>query len=203
MHSPRVSVGRPRDPSVNVRAMTSAVELFGETGWSAVSMDAVARRSGVSKRSMYLRWPNKDALLVEALKECLSVVSDIDTGSLESDLADLAHQLIDLYAGPTGPAAMRLVFEPGDASAVTILEELRQSQLRAARALVRRAIANGELPPGTSATLLLDTVCGAALNHVITTPISLRSGIRERAARYATDLVDFVMRGRDGALDRR
>jgi AcrR family transcriptional regulator len=199
--SPRVSVGRPRDPGVNLRAMNSAVELFGEMGWSSVSMDAVARRSGVSKRSMYLRWPNKEALLVEALTKCLSVVSDIDTGSVESDLAELARQLVDLYAGPTGTAALRLAFEPGDFHAVRILEELRRSQLRAARALVRRAISTGQLPPATSATLLLDTVCGAALMHVITTPISRRAVIRARASSYAADLVDFVMRGLDGAQD--
>jgi len=39
------------------------VALFGEAGWARFSVEAVARRAGVGKASVYLRWPTKEALL--------------------------------------------------------------------------------------------------------------------------------------------
>ncbi|MDQ4116617.1 MAG: TetR family transcriptional regulator, partial [Actinomycetota bacterium] len=37
------AAGRPRDPEVDRRIADAAVDLFGRTGWSGFSMDAVAR----------------------------------------------------------------------------------------------------------------------------------------------------------------
>lgn len=48
-----------------------------------------------------------------------------------------------------------------------------------------------------SPTLLLDTVCGAALNHVITTTDRLRSRVFRRAVPNSAELVDFIIRGLD------
>jgi AcrR family transcriptional regulator len=194
---PRPVVGRPRSPAVNRRAIMAAVELYGEKGWSAVSIETVARRSGISKQSIYLRWPNKEALLSHALNECMSVVSELNTGTLRSDLIELTRQLVELYAGPIGPAALRLAFESGPHGAAAIRERIRRSQVQAARSLVRRAVLAGELAPGTSPTLLLDTVCGAALNHVITTPDRLRPRVFRRAVPYSAELVDFIIHGLD------
>jgi AcrR family transcriptional regulator len=190
----RVPVGRPRDPDVDRKVLASAAGLFGDQGWAGASIDAIARASGVSKRSIYLRWSNKDDLLSEALSKHLSVVSDIATGSLRTDLVELARQIVVLYSGDSGSAALRLSFEAsGDTAALR--EELRQSQLRAARSLVRRAVENGDLPKETSPVLLLDAICGAALNHVISNPPHRRGELGRNASRYATELVDFVLGG--------
>jgi AcrR family transcriptional regulator len=190
----RVPVGRPRDPDVDRKVLAAAAGLFGDQGWAGASIDAIARASGVSKRSIYLRWSNKDHLLSEALTKHLSVVSDIATGALRTDLIELARQIVVLYSGDSGSAALRLAFEAsGDTAALR--EELRQSQLRAARSLVRRAIENGDLPKQTSPVLLLDAICGAALNHVISSPPHRRGELGRNASRYATALVDFVCGG--------
>jgi AcrR family transcriptional regulator len=45
------SVGRPRNPAIDDKVLTAALEQFGEAGWAAFSVEAVARRAGVSKRS--------------------------------------------------------------------------------------------------------------------------------------------------------
>jgi AcrR family transcriptional regulator len=185
--------GRPRDPNVDLRVTKAAVQLFGEVGWSGVSIDAVARASGVSKRSIYLRWSNRDALLSEALAEHVRLPAHPDTGNIRDDLVFLATRLIEFYTGPSGGAALRLAFEPGDDLGGSVREYLRASQIDSARQVVHRAIERGELDSETSITLLLDTVCGAALNHVIGTPPRRRREIGRDAAEYAAGMVDFVM----------
>ncbi len=49
--------GRPRDPAINDAILTAARELLVEVGYAELSMEAVAARAGVSKPTLYLRWP--------------------------------------------------------------------------------------------------------------------------------------------------
>ena len=69
--------GRPRDPDVDRRVAQAAVAQFGEAGWQGFSVEAVARRAGVGKASIYLRWPTKSELLLDALKSSLGRIEDI------------------------------------------------------------------------------------------------------------------------------
>jgi AcrR family transcriptional regulator len=186
--------GRPRDPGVDRRVADAAITLFGEAGWAGFSVEAVAKRACVGKASIYLRWPTKEALLVEALRLRVKVIDEVDTGSLREDLVRLARQILDLYLGDAGRAALRLGLEgdliPGLADQ---LSALRTSQVLAARAIVRRGIGRGEIPEGTSITLLLDTLVGGATTHVQSTPKDRLDALRADADRYARQLVDFLL----------
>ncbi|WP_433830391.1 TetR/AcrR family transcriptional regulator [Actinoplanes sp. CA-015351] len=187
--------GRPRDPEVDDRITRAAAELFGTQGWSGFSVDAVARRAGVGKASIYLRWPNKEALLVAALASRLSGVKDIDTGSVRDDLVALARQVLNAFLGEDGGAVLRLTVEAASVPAgQEHLDRFLQSQAVAARAIVRRGIDRGQLGADTSVTLLLDTISGGALNHALVAPAHLRDQVKAGADRYAEELVDFVLK---------
>jgi AcrR family transcriptional regulator len=187
-------LGRPRDPDVDRRVLRAAAEVFGEEGWAGFTVDAVARRAGVGKASIYLRWPNKEALLAGALQARIGRVDDIDTGSVRDDLVALARQLLAGFLGDSGRATIRLLTDadtvPGADGHVAAVQ---RAQVRAARAIVHRGIRRGELRPGTSVTLLLDAVVGGCLNHVLATPAHLRATVAAGADAYAADLVDFVL----------
>lgn len=67
--------GRPRDPAKDVAIVESAAFLFMERGFEATSMDAIASEAGVSKATLYARYPDKDALFREVIREkCESAV---------------------------------------------------------------------------------------------------------------------------------
>ncbi len=79
--------GRPRDPAVEAIVFTAARSLLVEVGYDAVSMEAVAATAGVGKQTLYRRWPNKAALLVDAcLVDATERVTDPATGNLEGDI---------------------------------------------------------------------------------------------------------------------
>ncbi|ALJ21724.1 TetR/AcrR family transcriptional regulator [Microbacterium sp. No. 7] len=188
------SVGRPRDPAVDERVLRAAVALFGDVGWSGFTFDGIARRASVGKAAIYRRWSSKEELLVDALSHDLNVVEDADTGSLRGDLLSIARQLMASYLGDAGRAFMRLNVESGAAEAIgERYAAWSTSQVRAARATVRRAIARGELSPGAPTTLIMDTLCGGAINHAAATPPHLRDRVRAGADAYAEALVDFVL----------
>jgi len=186
--------GRPRDPDVDRRIAHAALELFGETGWAGFTMEAVARRAGVGKASLYLRWTTKESLLTDAVTIRLARVSDADTGTLHGDLVELATQILDLYAGDAGRAALRIVLEAADIPGVAEhYEAMRVAQIKAARSIVRRGIARGEIPAGTSVTMLLDTLVGGAMMHAMSTPPGRRAELAASTGRHARRLVDFLL----------
>ncbi|HEX3790596.1 MAG TPA: TetR/AcrR family transcriptional regulator [Pseudonocardiaceae bacterium] len=194
MTSASVAGGRPRDPEVDRRITRAAVELFGEAGWSGFNVEAVARLAGVGKASVYLRWTTKVELLTDALTERLAPIADVDTGTLRGDLIELAKQVINLYVGDGGRAAQRIGLEAAAIPGVAEhYEALHQSQIRAARTIVRRGISRGEISPTASVTLLLDTLCGGAMMHAMSTPPQLRAQLAEDVDRYARQLVDFLL----------
>ena len=188
------TAGRPRDPEVDRRVAAAAIALYGEVGWAGFSVEGVSRRAGVGKASIYLRWPSKERLLLDAVRARFDWIRDVDTGTVRGDLLQLARQMLDLYIGASGRAALRISIE---ASGIPVLtgpyDELIQSQVRAAREIVRRAIARGDLPANTAVTMLLDTLLGAVIAHAIATPQHLRPAVLAQADAYAEQLVDFLL----------
>jgi AcrR family transcriptional regulator len=187
--------GRPRDPDVDRRIAQAALDLFADAGWAGFAMEAVAKRAGVGKASLYLRWSSKEALLTEALTLRLARVADVDTGTLRGDLIELAAQMLGIYAGDTGRAAMRLSLEGATIPAIAEhYEAMRTSQVLAARAIVRRGKERGELSADTSATLLLDALAGGAMMHALSTPPDRRADLARHLGAYAEQLVSFLLR---------
>ncbi len=111
MSTTQVTPGRPRDPGVDRRIARAALDLFADAGWAGFAMEAVARRAGVGKASLYLRWTSKEALLTDAVTWRLARVADVDTGTLRGDLVELATQMLDIYAGEVSRVALRLGLE--------------------------------------------------------------------------------------------
>lgn len=194
MSTTSTAPGRPRDPEVDRRIARAALDVFGDLGWAGFAMEVVAKRAAVGKASLYLRWSSKESLLTDALTAGLPKISDVDTGTLRGDLIELATQILDLYAGPTSRAALRLPLEAGAIPGIAEhYAAIRQAQIRAARAIVRRGIDRGEAPPGTSVTLLLDTLIGGAMMHAMTTPPAGRAALAADTAGQARRLVDFLL----------
>src|SRR5438270_5714664 len=79
--------GRPRSEEARRAVLTAAARLVRRHGYGSLTMEAIAREAGVSKQTVYRWWPQKAAVVLEALNEAARAVAPIpDTGSLESDL---------------------------------------------------------------------------------------------------------------------
>src|SRR4051812_13133773 len=87
--------GRPRDPGLDAAIRAAAMALLGEAGYAQLTMERVASRAGVSKASLYLRWPNKQALAIDALQHRARPVPEVpDTGSLPGDMRAFLRGLL-------------------------------------------------------------------------------------------------------------
>ena len=186
--------GRPRDPDVDARILRAAVEHFGEQGWVGFSIEGVARRAGVGKPSIYRRWDGREALLLAAMREHLDGAGDIEPSAVAEELAALTRQWLAVYLGTGGRAALRLSVDSTTfPEAQALWEEVRRSVVLQARAIVRRAIGRGDLPADTSVTLLLDTLLGGVMNHVVVAPPDHLADLSADPDRYVVPLVDWVL----------
>ncbi|ACT04832.1 TetR/AcrR family transcriptional regulator [Paenibacillus sp. JDR-2] len=76
--------------------LTAAWEELRETGYSKMTMEAVATRAKTNKTAVYRRWPNKAKLVIAAMIKHMPKPSldTPDTGSLRDDVLSLMDRII-------------------------------------------------------------------------------------------------------------
>ena len=85
-------MARPRDPSVEQRALDVAAEIAERDGLDALTISAVAEAAGVSRPALYRRWPSRAALQFEIQLRSTVPGELPDLGSFRAELRlALAH----------------------------------------------------------------------------------------------------------------
>jgi AcrR family transcriptional regulator len=92
--------GRPRSHDVDVAILSAAIDLLASGGPAGVTINAVARRSGVARASIYLRYPGRDALLAATLRAAIGREPFALSGDLLTDLRQGAIQAQAILAHP-------------------------------------------------------------------------------------------------------
>jgi AcrR family transcriptional regulator len=92
-----------------------AGDLFVEQGYEQTSMEAIARRAGASKQTIYAHYPTKGDLFAAVFRRradtFFSKFSQVLSGdaSLEGGLRGFAEQLLEIVLDPQAKALRRLV----------------------------------------------------------------------------------------------
>jgi AcrR family transcriptional regulator len=90
----------------NRRPLASAADLYLQEGYPGASMDAIAARARVSKRTLYCRYGDKAALFEAVLYEMLTRVSPTDpqrfeaAAGLQAALRLIIRNLIGTISNP-------------------------------------------------------------------------------------------------------
>jgi AcrR family transcriptional regulator len=152
----RTRRGRSRDPEVDEAIMTATMDLLAEIGYARLTMDQVAAWARVGKASLYLRWPNKVALVAEAIQHHSAVVPDVpDTGSLREDMRAFLQALLRRKsAAQQAVAAVSGEIASNPELARAWRQGVAGTLLACTRMIVERAIARGELPAASDVDLL-------------------------------------------------
>jgi AcrR family transcriptional regulator len=76
----------------------AAWELFLDQGFSATSMDAIAKAAGVSKATLYAYFPSKEALFASLIvAECESLQDDLPVPKLSAGLSEALREFAKQY----------------------------------------------------------------------------------------------------------
>ena len=143
---------RPGGRSARTRAAVhqAVTGLISERGYGNFAVADVADRAGVADTTIYRRWGNLEALLVDVAITRLTATSPIpDVGSLEGDLRRYAANVARDVTGPEGLAVLRLAVALSTAGQAgeQARDQFMAERSRQLRQMLDRAQCRGERPP--------------------------------------------------------
>jgi len=158
--------------------LEAARDLFFERGYSGTTMDLVSRRAGLSKRTVYLYFKNKDDLFLavasQGLEQLQASLEDVDVDGL--DYEEAVETIMERYIRFAGdePEYFRFVFHDATQSMITnasepVRERIAHQEracLRVPARVVEKGIAEGIVPvvdPMEAAIVFWGTVTGIIL----------------------------------------
>lgn len=158
-----VRPGRPRSRAVDEAIADACRSLLIEVGYTNLTIDGVAERAGVSRPSIYRRWPSKPVMLWDLLfttPEDQVVIPH--TADLRADVRFWVAQTIDFFARPEIVSAFTgLLTEQPIAAAQQA--RLREPVKARVDDRLHAAVADGTLRPDTDVDAIFDMVTGFAI----------------------------------------
>lgn len=184
--------GRPRSAQADAAIQTAVIELLEGVGYTGLRIDDVAENAGVSKTTIYRRWPTKAALVVDVLRALKAEQIPMpETGDFEEDLRLLVYELFgSVNATPLARALPGLLAEKStDPELAEAIEQLWTARQALVAGVLRRGVASGQARPDLDVTATVDMLAGPAYYRLLITgkPLDRRS-----AKRHADALVAFA-----------
>lgn len=154
--------GRPRSAQVRAAVVRAAAQLTRAGGPTAATVDAIAKRAAVSRTTIYKWWPSSAAIVLEGLLDSVGDPIIAPPGSSSKEALD--HHLRALNAiltdTTTGPLLRDVVAASASdpAMARAVLDQWLHPRRAALAAIVRQAVAQGEIRAGTDIDVIIDAL---------------------------------------------
>ncbi len=155
--------GRHRSLEAETSILKAALYLLERNPMRKVTADAIARRAGVSKATIYKWWPNKSMVALDAyLGGMTERVVMPDSGSAELDFRIQLKSVTTFYKSPLGRLFCQFIAEgQSDPQFLTMFRDRFLTVRRdAARVMWQRGVTRGEIRPEIDAEIVLDLVYG-------------------------------------------
>ncbi|WP_394434727.1 TetR/AcrR family transcriptional regulator [Streptomyces sp. SGAir0957] len=185
--------GRPRSEAVE-QAIVEGVVLLLEDGvpLAELSIERIARTAGVGKATIYRRWSGKEELFVDVLRSIEVPDPELPGTSMRDDLVCLLEHLRRRGLSMRRSVLLHNVFAQmktlprlWDAYHEIVIEPRR----RRMHDVLRRGVADGELPAGTDVELANDLLAGPMLvRSIMRSDMPLADDLAER-------IVDLALAG--------
>ncbi|WP_344441734.1 TetR/AcrR family transcriptional regulator [Kitasatospora nipponensis] len=164
--------GSRRDEAARLAVLHAADDLLVEHGFGALTIEAIARRAGVAKQTIYRWWPSKVEILLDTLIEDSDKRLPVPAGKPTAEsIRDYLRGFARFLTGdPAGKVLLALIaqaqHDPGTA------ESFHQRYLRPRRDqerdLLARAVDAGEISPRLDPDATIDALVGPLVYCALT-----------------------------------
>jgi AcrR family transcriptional regulator len=155
--------GRHRSVEAEASILKAALYLLERKPLRQVTTDAIARRAGVSKATIYKWWPNKSMVALDAyLGGMTERVSMPDTGSAEIDFTVQLKSVTTFYKSSLGRLFCQFLAEgQSDPGFLALFRDrFLYARRDAARVMWRRGVDRGEIRKEIDSEIVLDLIYG-------------------------------------------
>jgi AcrR family transcriptional regulator len=185
--------GRPRSERAEKAIIDATLDLLvEEAGVAGLSIEAVAARAGVGKTTIYRRWPNKEALIVDALATLKAPLPELSGRSVREDLIALTRAVRSGRADRRVDCLWNVVgsWHKHPELVRRLRQDVIEPRREVMRGVLRRGIETGEVRPDLDIEVALPMIVGAMAMQVqgLAPDEELPDDVAER-------VVDTAMRG--------
>jgi AcrR family transcriptional regulator len=183
--------GRLRPADIRNCVLDAAYEGVLRDGFRALTVEAVAAKTGIAKTSIYRRWPNKAAMVMDAF--AFRIGRHISFPKQQDPLENIRQQMLSLakaFRGPAGTMVKALLAESqfDQELAKAFLKYWLLPRREAATAALQDAIQSGQLRSDLSIQETLDVLYGGLYYRLMT-------GYGAISAAYVETVFAQVLRG--------
>jgi AcrR family transcriptional regulator len=162
--------GRPREPEVDERILNAAFQIMAQTGYVRMSMDAVALEAGVTRPTIYRRYPSKMQLALAAIVAYCDQDVYVPTGVTRSDLIQEMRSFRRALDRPYGMSLVGTVLAEEHETPellASFREYLVGPRRRAVQAILAQARDRGEFRPEADLDTAGAMLIGAYYAHYL------------------------------------
>jgi AcrR family transcriptional regulator len=162
--------GRRRSLQAEAAILKATLYLLERQPLRKVTADAIARRAGVSKTTIYKWWPNKSLVALDAyLAGMTEQVAMPDTGSAELDFTQQLKSVMAFYTSPLGRLFCQFLAEgQSDPGFLALFRErFLYARRDTARVMWRRGVDRGEIREEVDGEIVLDLIYGPMIFRLL------------------------------------
>jgi AcrR family transcriptional regulator len=157
---PRATRPGGRTARTRERVLDAVASLLVEGGYDALTVDAVAARSGVHRTTVYRRWQDTGGLLADSLDAAREQPwQPPDTGSLRHDLIEINRQIVAALTEEPSITRALIAASFRSPAAARALRSFWEDRFARAAVVVERAAGRGEATVDADARTVLIASC--------------------------------------------
>ncbi len=153
-----------------------------------LSIEAIARESGVGKTTIYRWWPSKAAVVIDAFLDNVLLVAPYPEGlSAAEAITQQMAALIQAWSGEYGRILAQIIAEgQSDPEALDRYRNYFLNHRRAeVRAIIERGIESGEFAPSLDPDLAIDILYGPIYYRLLVGHLPLDQQFAEELSQWA------------------
>ncbi len=175
-HEPAISEdeekrrGRPRSETSKKSILNAVNRLLLHSSVKALSIEAIAKKAGVGKTTIYRWWPNKVAVVLDALLYQLGNTPDLPTSSTTmQSVKNQLERFMRLLKGKNGKILIEIMAEAQSSEETLTLfyENFMLQHEETLANLIEEGKENGEFREGISTALAVDMIYGSIVYRLM------------------------------------
>ncbi len=185
--------GRPRSEKSRKAILNATNKLLLQTSVQELSIESIAKKAKVGKTTIYRWWPNKTAVVMDALASQPGMQTPLPTASSHKEAImmqiDKLARLLDSNNGQT----IAQLFSEAQASEVSLeifKDNLLEPLMDAIRYSIEEGQRTGEFRPDIDADLAIDILCGPVFFRLMAHPKDLDEEFREH---YSSEAIKILL----------
>ncbi len=174
--------GRPRSEKSRKAILNATNKLLLQTSVQELSIEAIAKKAKVGKTTIYRWWPNKTAVVMDALANQPGMQTPLPTASSHKEAIEMQlDKLIRLVDSNNGQTIAQLFSEAqgSEVSLKIFKDNLLEPLMDAIRYSINEGQKTGEFRDDVNATFIIDMLCGPIFFRLMAHPEHLTDEFRE------------------------